>query len=151
MMNKSNRRVEIRDFSKKSRYSFLKNAEEVWPLRARWFWLDSQCNLKEKVLEWKFPFNFSSYVQEFVDAGLSGDFSNLPSIIPNNSYSQLLSREEFLENDLGLSRLECHTVKSVKLEDLPNGWEFIVLERYGTDLNSSISTRWANFGMLEKK
>lgn len=137
--------IEKRSISSKSKYSNLarKKEAELYPIRARWIWLDSKCKLKEKIVEWMFPFKFSDYIEEFVDANVTADFSKLPSIfIPSEAkYSlQWLERDDFLAKDLGLTTREIRLAKSIKLEDLPNGWEFVIA--------GSINIHgWTSFGM----
>ncbi len=95
-----------------------------WPLRARWLWLDSECNLREKVIEWKFPFDFESHVEEFFNASLTGDFSKLP--IPQLKSESYFSLTDTLEESLRLTRAELNQVKSICIEDFPNGWKFVI-------------------------
>lgn len=112
-----------------SRAFQCKNSDCLWPLRARWIWLDSECNLREKVVEWKFPFDFEEHVEKFFDASLSADFSNLPNPILSNRERDKTSWFDvngFLCKCLGLDIGELEKVKSLKLEDLPNDWEFVV-------------------------
>ena len=64
---------EHRDFVEGSdfwvRFNNCKSLENLWPLRAKWRWLDPECKLREKVVEWRFPFDFEENVEKFFDAG----------------------------------------------------------------------------------
>ena len=125
--------IEHRDFVEGSelwtRALKYKSKDDFWPLRARWLWLDSKCNLREKVVEWKFPFDFEEHIEKFFDASLSADFSDLPNPITRDEdkkRSGWFDVNGFLCKSLGLDAKELEQVKSLKLEDLPNDWEFVI-------------------------
>lgn len=105
-------------------------SENLWPLRAKWRWLDSECKLREKVVEWQFPFDFEEHVEKFFDAGLTADYSQLPNpILAKSERSGYVDVHGILSRNLGLTLQEIEKAISIGIEDLPNGWEFVIRSR----------------------
>ena len=109
-----------------------------WPLRAKWSWLDSSCKLKEKVVEWLFPFDFAPYDEEFCKAGLTQTAESLPKLAAligargNTRYTFNNDREsldDFISKDLAMTALEKWALQSLVLEDLPGGFEYVFLDK----------------------
>ena len=105
-------------------------SENLWPLRAKWRWLDSECKLREKVIEWQFPFDFEEHVEKFFDAGLTADYSQLPNpILAKSERSGYVDVHGILSRNLGLTLQEIEKAISIGIEDFPNGWEFVIRSR----------------------
>jgi hypothetical protein len=140
--------IEKVSFVKDSMFSSKLNthyhkSKDVWPLRAYWFWMDSKCNVREKVLEWRFPFEFETHVETFFNATVSGDFSSLPNPLSTGFVERYYDIDGILIKNLGLSKKELEHVSLIKLEDLPNGWEFIIK----SNVSPSQNLRWFENGL----
>ena len=113
-----------------------KSLENLWPLRAKWRWHDSEGKLREKVIEWPFPFNFDEHVEKFFDAGLTADYSQLPNpILAKSERTGYVDVHGILSSNLGLTLQEIENATSIKIEDLPNGWEFVIRSRMLSEKN----------------
>ena len=134
--------VEGSDFWLKS--TQCKNSDCLWPLRARWIWLDPECKLREKVIEWQFPFVFEEHVEKFFGAGLTADYSQLPNpILAKSERSGYVDVHGILSRNLGLTLQEIEKAISIGIEDFPNGWEFVIRSR----MLSSNNMKWLANGM----
>ena len=126
--------LEHRDFVEGSdfwvRFNNCKSLENLWPLRAKWRWLDPECKLREKVVEWQFPFDFEEHVEKFFDAGPTADYSQLPNpILTKSERTGYVDMYGILSRNLGLTLQEIDKATSIRIEDLPNGWEFVIRSR----------------------
>lgn len=139
---------EYRDFVEGSdfwvRFHNCKSLENLWPLRAKWRWLDPECKLREKVIEWLFPFDFEEHVEKFFDAGLTADYSQLPNpILAKSERSGYFDVLGILSRNLGLSFQEIEKAISIKIENFPNGWEFVIRSKRTIEKNM----KWLANGM----
>lgn len=140
--------LEYRDFVEGSdfwvRFHNCKSLENLWPLRAKWRWLDPECKLREKVIEWLFPFDFEEHVEKFFDAGLTADYSQLPNpILAKSERSGYFDVLSILSRNLGLSLQEIEKAISIKIENFPNGWEFVIRSKRTIEKNM----KWLANGM----
>ncbi len=131
---------EHRDFVEGSdfwvRLHNCKSSANLWPLRAKWKWLDPECKLREKVIEWQFPFDFEEHVEKFFDAGLTADYSQLPNpILAKNERTGYVDVPGILSRNLDLTLQEIEKAISIRIEDLPNGWEFVIRSRISFEKN----------------
>jgi len=119
-------------------------SENLWPLRARWRWLDPECKLREKVIEWQFPFDFEEHVEKFFDASLTADYSSLPNpLVSKSGITGYVDALGTLSRNLGLTLQEIEKAVSIKVESFPNGWEFVIRSR----MLSGNNMKWLANGM----
>lgn len=140
--------IEYRDFVEGSdfwvRFHSCKSLENLWPLRAKWRWLDPECKLREKVVEWQFPFDFEEHVEKFFDADLTADYSNLPNpFVPKSERTGYIDVLGILSRNLGLSLQEIEKAISIKIENFPNGWKFVIRSKRSIEKNM----KWFANGM----
>ena len=124
-----------------------------YPLVGKWYTLKfsgaGSFTICKKTVTWDFGFDSDWWAENFVLASLSGDYSNLPSIIEwdeKNHYKNNLYW--FCSRVLGLEEWEMSTAKSLVLQDIDGGWKYNFISEPANTFNDDLFLHHSKIGWM---